>query len=162
VIVSPASRARPRGRPAGFTLIEILVVVAVIGVILAVAAVNLVPTDAEAARREASAVALGLERARDAAWFGGRATALSFESGRLHAWRRAGNAWQDDGTHDTRLAPDLRIAAVSVDGQPLDPRSRLVFLADGMGSPFEVALEMRGHAWLVDGDAAGAISLTSR
>jgi general secretion pathway protein H len=159
---SPTPRGRQRVDVAGFTLVELLVVVAVIGVILAVAAVNLMPTDAEAARREASAVALSLERSRDAAWFGGRATGVSFEKGRLHAWRHAGDRWQDDPSHDTALASDLRVIALNVDGQPIDARSRVIFLADGMGSPFEVALELRGYGWLIDGDAAGAITMTPR
>ena len=36
----------------GFTLIEILVVVAIVGIVVAVAAVNLFPSDAQVARRE--------------------------------------------------------------------------------------------------------------
>jgi len=34
-----------------------------------------------------------------------------------------------------------------------------VFLPDGLGVPFRVALEVRGLRWAVDGDPAGAITL---
>src|SRR5205814_10295645 len=81
----------------GFPLVEILVVVAITGIVLAVAAVNLWPSDAEVARREAGLVALTLERARDAAWFGGRPTALTFNEGRTRQWRLAPDrTWTPD------------------------------------------------------------------
>jgi type II secretion system protein H len=147
----------------GFTLVEILVVVAIVGIVLVVAAPNLFPTDAEIARRETSNVALALERARDEAWFGGRATALSFEPGRLREWHLAGASWQpDDDTHSTRLSAELAVERVSVDGQDLKPGERLLFIADGLGSPFAVALRLRGIAWSVEGDAAGAITMNPR
>lgn len=144
----------------GFTLIEVLVVVAITGIILAVAGVNLFPSDAEVARRESGLVALALERARDTAWFGGRPTAITFDAGRMREWRLAGDAWQLDPSRDRALSGEVRITGLFVDGQRLDPRDRLVFFADGLGVPFRVALEVRGLPWAVEGDAAGSIALT--
>jgi type II secretion system protein H len=146
----------------GFTLVEILVVVAIVGIVLVVVAPNLFPTDAEIARRETSNVALALERARDEAWFGGRATALSFEPGRMREWHLAGQAWKPDDDNATRLSSELAVERVSVDGQDLKPGERLLFLADGLGSPFAVSLRLRGIAWSVEGDAAGAITMNPR
>src|SRR3954447_9054559 len=114
----------------GFTLVEILVVVAIVGIVLAVAAPNLFPTDAEIARRESANVALALERARDEAWFGGRATAVSFEPGRLREWHLAGASWQPDDAHATALSPSLAVERVVVEGQDLKPGERLLFIAD--------------------------------
>jgi len=146
----------------GFTLVEILVVIAIVGIVLAVVAPNLFPTDAEMARREASSVALALERARDEAWFGGRATGVSFESGRVREWHYTGEAWQPDDARATALSPELAVEHVNVEGQDLKPGSRLVFIADGLGSPFAVTLRLRGIGWDVTGDAAGAITLEPR
>jgi general secretion pathway protein H len=143
----------------GFTLLEVLVVVAITGIILAVAAVNLFPTDAEVARRESGMVALAVERARDAAWLGGRPTSVTFGDGRMRAWRLAGDAWQPISDSDHALEASMRIAGLYVDGQPLKPDERLVFLPDGLGVPFRVALEVRGLRWAVEGDAAGAVTL---
>jgi hypothetical protein len=135
------------------------VVVAITGIILAVAAVNLFPSDAQVARRESGAVALAIEHARDAAWFGGRPTALTFDDGRLRVWRLAGDSWQPDSARDLALEGSVRMVGLYVDGEALKAGERLVFLPDGLGIPFRVALQVRGLAWAVEGDAAGAVKL---
>jgi general secretion pathway protein H len=135
------------------------VVVAITGIILAVAAVNLFPSDAQVARRESGTVALAIERARDAAWFGGRPTAITFDEGRVRVWRLAGDSWQADSTRDRALEASVRVVALYIDGQALNANERLVFLPDGLGIPFRVALQVRGLPWAVEGDAAGAVRL---
>lgn len=152
-------RRREPNLQAAFTLIEILAVVAITGIILAVAAVNLFPGDAQVARREAAHVALALEHARDAAWFGGLPTAVTFDAGRVRKWRLSGSEWQPDSAKDQRLEDEVRVLAMHVDGQALAADERLVFLPDGLGTPFRVALEVRGHAWAIEGDASGSVKL---
>ena len=152
--------SRPRTR--GFTLVEILVVTGIVGIVLAVAAVNLFPSDAEVAAREAGYVALSIEKARDTAWFGGRPTAVSFNDGALRHWRLgSGRTWEPDAGQDRALG-ETRVASVLVDGEPLAPNQRLVFLSDGFGVPFRVTLDVRGLARIVEGDAAGSISVSTR
>ena len=146
----------------GFTLIEVLVVVAITGIIVALASVNLFPSDREVARREAGKLAIAVEHARDAAWFGGRPTAISFADGRARLWRYGNNAWNPDATRDAALDPDVRVAAVTSGGQAIPAGERLVFLPDGLDEPFRVALDIRGLAWAVDGDAAGSIRVVER
>jgi len=132
--------------------------VAIMGIVVALAAVNLFPGDVEVGRRESGRLALALERARDAAWFGGRPTAVSFDDGRVRAWRFAADAWRAQSDRDEALG-GAHVTAIYVDGQPLPPGERLVFLPDGIGIPFRVALEVRGLPWAVDGDAAGAVAV---
>ena len=146
----------------GFTLIEVLVVVAITGIIVALASVNLFPSDREIARRGTARLALAIEHARDAAWFGGRPTAISFADGRARLWRHNGNAWQPDAARETALDAGLAIKVVTSDGQPIPAGERLVFLPDGLDEPFRIALEVRGLAWAVDGDAAGSIKVVEQ
>jgi general secretion pathway protein H len=142
-----------------FTLIEVLVVVAITGIVIALAAVNLFPSDDEIARRESGMLALTLEGARDAAWLGGRPTSVTVENAAVRAWRYGGGEWRADPGRDRTLDATARVTAIYVDGQPLPPGERLVFLPDGLGVPFRVAIEVRGQPWAVEGDAAGAITL---
>lgn len=147
-----AARAR------GFTLIEILVVVAIAGIVLAVAAVNLFPGDEEVARRETALLALDIEAARDDAWFGGRPTAVSLAEGRVQVLRLAADrAWAPVPGRERRLPEAMRVASLAIDGRPVDPREVLVFLPDGLGIPFRVALTVRGVPGAIEGDAAGAV-----
>jgi len=134
------------------------VVVAIAGVLIAVAAINLFPSDTQVARREAAELALALERARDNAWFGGRPTAITLNEGRLRQWRLATDSWSASAP-DLALPSDLAVSAIHVDGQPLDPKAKLLFLPDGFGQPYRIALEIRGQAWGIEGDAAGAVTV---
>jgi len=158
---SPPSRGRLRSygpRGPGFTLIEILVVVAIAGIVLAVAAVNLFPGDEEVARRETSLLALDIEAARDEAWFGGRPTAVSLAEARVRSLRLAADrSWSPVPGRDRRLPETLRIVSLAIDGRPVDAREVLVFLPDGLGVPFRVALTVRGIPKAIEGDAAGAV-----
>ena len=146
----------------GFTLIEVLLVVAITGIIVALASVNLLPSDREIARREAGKLALAIEHARDAAWFGGRPTAVSFADGRARLWRYGNNTWQPDVARDSPLGPEVRIATVTSGDQAIPAGERLVFLPDGLDEPFRVALDVRGLAWAIEGDAAGGITAVER
>lgn len=146
-------------RSRAFTLIEVLAVVAITGIIIALAAPNLFPSDAEIARRESGTLALAIEGTRDAAWFGGRPMSVTIEDGAVRAWRYNGSEWRADAGRDRLLDPSVRVTAIYVDGQPLKRGDRLVFMPDGLGIPFRVALDVRGLAWAIEGDAAGAITL---
>jgi general secretion pathway protein H len=151
-------RAQPAGTAAGFTLVEILVVVAIAGIVLAVAAVNLFPSDEEVARRETSLLALDIEAARDDAWFGGRPTAVSLSEGRVRVLRLASDrSWSPIPGRERRLPDTLQVASLAIDGRQVDAREVLVFLPDGMGVPFRVALTVRGLPKAIEGDAAGAV-----
>ena len=141
------NRGSGPGSKLAFTLIEVLVVVAITGIVVALASVNLFPSDKELARREAAQLALAIEHARDSAWFAGRPTALTFADGRARLWRYGHGAWQPDAA---------RVTAAIRAGE------RLIFLPDGLDEPFRVALDIRGLAWAVDGDAAGGITVVER
>ena len=142
----------------GFTLVEILVVVAIAGVVLAVAAVNLFPSDEEVARRETALLALDIEAARDDAWFGGRPTAVSLADGRVRVLRLAADrSWSPVPGRERRLPDTLQVEALAIDGRPVDARELLVFLPDGLGVPFRVALSVRGLRKAIEGDAAGSV-----
>ncbi|HQW38662.1 MAG TPA: prepilin-type N-terminal cleavage/methylation domain-containing protein [Usitatibacteraceae bacterium] len=148
---------------AGFTLVEILVVVAIAGIVLAVAAVNLFPSDEEVARRETALLALDIEAARDDAWFGGRPTGLTLAEGRVRVLRLASDrSWSPVPGRERRLPEALRVASLAIDGREVDPREVLVFLPDGLGVPFRVALTVRGLPKAIEGDAAGAVRVAPR
>ena len=147
----------------GFTLVELLAVIVIAGIVLALAAVNLMPSDAETARREASLLALDIERARDDAWFGGRPTAVLLADGRLQVLRiGAGREWQPVPGRGRSLPPELRVASLAIDGEAVGVREPLVFLPDGLGVPFRIGLAWREETRAISGDAAGSIRLEAR
>ena len=85
--------------------------------------------------------------------------AVTFEEGGVRAWRYSGGEWRADAARNRNVDAGLRITSIYVDGQPLALGDRLVFMPDGLGTPFRIAVEMRGLPWAVEGDAAGAIRL---
>jgi hypothetical protein len=139
------------------------VVVAIAGIVLAVAAVNLFPGDEEVARRETSLLALDIEAARDDAWFGGRPTAVSLADGRVRVMRLASDrSWSPIPGRERALPGAMQVASLAIDGREVGTGEVLVFLPDGVGVPFRVALTVRGVPRAIEGDAAGTVRVAAR
>ena len=137
-------------------------VVGIAGIVLALAVVNLAPSDAEVAKRETGLMALALEDARDAAWFGGTPVAVSFDAGRLKRWRLAGERrWEPDARLDRPLG-ELQVTSLHLEGEPLPSNARLIFMPDGFGIPFRIGVNVRGHERAIEGDPAGAVVVRER
>ena len=138
-------------------------VIAIAGTVLAVAAVNLFPSEEENARRAASLLALDLEAARDAAWFGGSPAAVVLEGGRVRTLSLSpSREWTPVPGRDRALGDAVRVTAVAIDGAPIAIKDPLVFLPDGLGVPFRVEIEAHGLARAIEGDAAGAVRVVAR
>jgi len=115
---------------------------------------------ADQKRREAGMLALAIEGARDDAWFGGRPVAVSVGESRFKVWRlRSDRSWEEDHARERSLGEGLKVTSLHVEGEHLDAGERLVFLPDGFGVSFRMAVEVRGIERAIEGDAAGAVRL---
>jgi general secretion pathway protein G len=137
----------------GFTLIEVLVVVAITGLIVALAVVNLMPSDREwrCARPPASR-----SPSRTPATPRGSADARSrSRSPRAAAPALARQRLAARSAREMRHGRDVRVAAVTVNGQRSSPATAGVH-ARRLDEPFRVALEVRGLAWAIEGTRPAA------
>src|SRR5262249_37491468 len=156
--VGPLQCRAARGR--GFTLIEVLVVLAIMAVVAAAVVVVGIPRDAEAARAEAprlpSPVEWGMRESR--------------ASGRSIAWAAAlqGYAlWQrgEDGDwvlyprtslyRSRALSGRAELTRVRVDGRDLAPGERVVFAPYGLRSELSATVAGAGGQFVIYGDAIG-------
>jgi general secretion pathway protein H len=146
-----------------FTLVELLVVVAIIGLTLALVTVNLFPDDQTQAKREAQRVAALLEQARDDAWFGGRPTLATFAEGSLSI-ARVNRRRELEAIADRTVAfsPEVHVLLVSLANAPAQADAALPFVPDGLGVPFRVRVDAGTARRYIEGDAAGAIRVVER
>ena len=112
----------------GFTLIEMLIVVAIVAVLSVSVALSIIPDAQRDAMNDARRLAMLLEIATLEGQTGSRQLAMSTTADSYSFWvaentpQRTRN-WQlltnDEQFHMYRLAPGLRISHIDVDGQPL-------------------------------------------
>jgi general secretion pathway protein H len=143
----PASRPGP----AGFTLVEILVVVAILAIAAGLVVAAAVPDEAGVLRRESHRIGGALEHAAAAASV--RAETLGVDAGgaELRFWRRADGtqAWvlltDDDVLAPRALPASLTIDAATFGGRALAPRTIVPLRASGRNEPSSYVL--RGRTW---------------
>ena len=152
-------------RRAGFTLIEVLVVLAIMAVVAAAVVVMALPGDAEAARAEAQRLAALLESAMREARASGSPIAWSAERQGYAFWQRG-----DDGDwvpyprtslyRSRALAGRTELTRVRVDGRDLAPGERVVFSPYGLRSELSATMAGAGEQFTIYGDIVGRVSLT--
>lgn len=154
-------------RQRGFTLIEILVVLVIVGVMVGLIGVRMMPDDEGVLADEAQRLALLMEQTRDQAVASGEPIALSVEAGGYRFWSLdEDNQWAprsgDDLLKDRTLAGGVRLQALQVNQASLAAGERLLFLPSGASAPFTADLVLNAAHVRIRGDSLGRVRVETR
>ena len=160
-----------KSHDSGFTLLEILVVVVILGIVTVFATARLMATDEEKLQQESEKLLATLEKARDESAFGGRVIAVELNAGDVKILERDiadPSRWQltsIDGLTSRQL-PDgfsgrllsLKSSANSTsENRTLD--YPIVFLPIGVAMPFDIEISSSAGSRFIHGDAIGNMKL---
>ncbi len=160
--MNPAPRA---GRVRGFTLIEVLVVVAVVAIAAGIAVVAYDPGDRGIAAREARRFAGALEHASALAQARAETIGVSADGGGWRFWRRSGDAarWlavaDDDVLAPHAVPAGTAVAPLSYAGMPLPTDAIVPLRASGRNEPFAFVMTGRSGRIVLQSDPLNRVSL---
>jgi len=127
----------------GFTLLELLVVLAVLGVVMGMAGLVIGPDPQRVARQEASAFVQWIQHARQQAVLDGQALGVRFERRGYRLVRRTAQGWEAAGAL-REVALELHL---DVEGSPrLAPADapQVVLASHDEHTPFVLSFERQG------------------
>ncbi len=162
---------------AGFTLVEILVVVIIVGIALSLTASNLFVGDEQRVRLESERLMLLVEKTRDQAVFSGYPVALRLTDAGIEflerdpdsvdpTWRAASaekfpaRQWRDGIRAELTVPERLAQSRQSMTGAGTDKNADVVtFLPTGVGAPFSIRVYSAQFSRTIDADALGNVSV---
>ena len=148
----------------GFTLIEILVVMAIITVMLSVTVLRLEGSDASRVKHAAESLGLALEKARDTATISGHSIAFSSDGRAYQFWQSTQNLgeWavnKADGLEAHALNEKVHITDLRINAKSRPLGERLVFSPDGVSDSFDIFLQAGQSRVRVSMDVMGRIEI---
>ena len=160
------TRAR-RDAVAGFTLVEILVAVAIVAIVSAAAFLAWRGGDAGALRRDAERFAGALEYAAQRAQWRHEDLGVSVDASGYRFWQRDAEraAWVPLAGDDVLVArawPDgSELVAAARAGRALPPATLVALRADGRNDPLTIVLAAGEARWRVDADPLNRVSVST-
>ena len=149
----------------GFTLVEILVVIVILGVLSTLVAVNFAEDDREKLAQETTRLALLMEYARDEAIV--RGTELSWQlDGAAYAfsYRDDNDKWisldDDDMFKARKFASPIQASVLKIDHAAVDNDAPILFSPSGLNRPFEVQLVLKAAQATLTRDVLGRVQTT--
>ena len=153
-------------RPRGFTLIEVLVVVAVIAIAAGLVVVNVDGDDRRSAEREATRLAGALEHAAALAQWRSETLGFSADGAGYRFWRRGpDNRWsavRDEEVLAPRALPaQWTVAPVSYAGAPVATDVIFPFRPSGRNEPYALVLSSPAWTLVVAGDPLNRVQVAA-
>jgi general secretion pathway protein H len=154
------------GARSGFTLIEMLVVVLIIGLASGIVIVNLGGDDRRTTEREATRLAGALEHAAALAQWRSETIGVSAEANVYRFWRRGTDgrwaAFRDDDVLAPRtLPPELTLTPASYAGGPVAADAVLPFRPSGRNEPYTLLLASPAWSLVIAGDPLNRVHVAA-
>lgn len=155
----------------GFTLIEVLVVLVILGVVVAMIGVNFAADPRHSLDTEAQRLALLLEQARDEAMSSGSSIAFSAEQQRYSFWQRqtepgadGTRPWKAHGDSELfrprQLSGAITVNELRINQQAADKDAqKIVFPPSGVMLPFQLTLGLGEYRAVIKGNGMGQIAV---
>ncbi len=143
----------------GFTLLELLIVLVIVGITLGVVSFNAMPDDHKILRNEAQRIALLLQLARDEAIVRNCPVAFEAEADRYRFLLREENVWQPLDQDDMLREREFKLTPVVLTLSPSAAQQvmpmRIVFGREPVSKPFVLTLSVDNAQVSIRADGIG-------
>ncbi len=151
---------------AGFTLVEILVVIAIVAIAVALASANFGDDGRRVTEREAKRLAGALEHAAALAQWQRATIGVSSEGNVYRFWSRdASDRWVaisgDDVLVPHALPAGLNVSASRYAGAPVAPNAILPLRPSGRNEPYELVLSSAALTVIVSSDPLNRVAIAA-